>query len=273
MGFQKIDYAAWPRRPYFEHYHRDVPCWYSMTVDVDISALLPRLRGSGLRFYPSVIHGISRMVNADPALRMAMDETGAIGVYDRVDPTYTIFHKDDETFSVLWTAYQPDLRAFCQDWEADRARYGDIHTFEARPPEAGQGLFNISAVPWASFRSLHLELPEANDYLLPIFTLGRYRKENGRTAFTWGGSSTASRPGRTVRRRWAHEAPVYDRRSYGRGKDRRLPPAAAAAGPERVPGRGLVLGCPPLPGDGGDPGDGVGEHLFSPEQLPPLLCL
>ena len=44
MGFQKIDYAAWPRRPYFEHYHRDVPCWYSMTVDVDISALLPRLR-------------------------------------------------------------------------------------------------------------------------------------------------------------------------------------------------------------------------------------
>ena len=181
MGFQKIDYAAWPRRPYFEHYHRDVPCWYSMTVDVDISALLPRLRGSGLLFYPSVIHGISRMVNADPALRMAMDETGAIGVYDRVDPTYTIFHKDDETFSVLWTAYQPDLRAFCQDWEADRTRYGDIHTFEARPPEAGQGLFNISAVPWASFRSLHLELPEANDYLLPIFTLGRYRKENGRT--------------------------------------------------------------------------------------------
>ena len=152
-----------------------------MTVDVDISALLPRLRGSGLRFYPSVIHGISRMVNADPALRMAMDETGAIGVYDRVDPTYTIFHKDDETFCVLWTAYQPDLRAFCQDWEADRTRYGDIHTFEARPPEAGQGLFNISAVPWASFRSLHLELPEANDYLLPILTLGRYRKENGRT--------------------------------------------------------------------------------------------
>ena len=191
MGFQKIDYAAWPRRPYFEHYHRDVPCWYSMTVDVDISALLPRLRGSGLRFYPSVIHGISRMVNADPALRMAMDETGAIGVYDRVDPTYTIFHKDDETFSVLWTAYQPDLRAFCQDWEADRTRYGDIHTFEARPPEAGQGLFNISAVPWASFRSLHLELPEANDYLLPIFTLGRYRKENGRTLLPLAGLTGA----------------------------------------------------------------------------------
>ena len=42
MGFCRIDYDAWPRRPYFEHYHRDVPCWYSMTADVDITALLLR---------------------------------------------------------------------------------------------------------------------------------------------------------------------------------------------------------------------------------------
>ena len=45
MGFCRIDYDAWPRRPYFEHYHRDVPCWYSMTADVDITALLRQLAG------------------------------------------------------------------------------------------------------------------------------------------------------------------------------------------------------------------------------------
>ena len=78
MGFCRIDYDTWPRRPYFEHYHRDVPCWYSMTADVDITALLPRLRESGLRFYPAIIYGIARMVNADPALRTAMDGTGAL---------------------------------------------------------------------------------------------------------------------------------------------------------------------------------------------------
>ena len=54
-------------------------------------------------------------------------------------------------------------------------------TDETILPSARERLFNISAVPWTSFRSLHLELPEANDYLLPIFTLGRYREENGRT--------------------------------------------------------------------------------------------
>ncbi len=180
MGFQKIDYDTWPRRPYFEHYHRDVPCWYSMTVDVDITALLPRLRAEGLRIYPAMIYGIARMVNADPALRMDMDGTGAIGVYDRVDPTYTIFHKDDETFSVLWTAYQPDLQAFCRAWETDMARYGAVHALEARPPMTGQGLFNISAVPWVTFQGFHLELPAAKDYLLPIFTMGRYREADGR---------------------------------------------------------------------------------------------
>ena len=87
MGFCRIDYDTWPRRPYFEHYHRDVPCWYSMTADVDITALLLRLRESGLRFYPAIIYGIARMVNADPALRTAMDETGTIGIYDQADPT------------------------------------------------------------------------------------------------------------------------------------------------------------------------------------------
>ena len=55
MGFQKIDYDTWPRCPYFEHYHRDVPCWYSMTADVDITAMalqaLDRLRAGQGRLY------------------------------------------------------------------------------------------------------------------------------------------------------------------------------------------------------------------------------
>ena len=160
-----------------------------------------------------MIHGISRMVNADPALRMAMVRDGAIGVYDRVDPTYTIFHKDDETFSVLWTAYQPDLRAFCQDWEADRARYGDIHTFEARPPEADRDSSTSPPCPGPPSEVCTWSA-EANDYLLPIFTLGRYRKENGRTPVAPGHAGPPRRHGRLSRGRffnrlqaWADSAP------------------------------------------------------------------
>ena len=44
MGWTKIDRAAWAREAFFRHYHDDVPCFYSMTVSLDVT----RLRAAGL---------------------------------------------------------------------------------------------------------------------------------------------------------------------------------------------------------------------------------
>ena len=41
MSFQPVDYETWPRRPYFEHYFHNLPCTYSLTTELDITALLP----------------------------------------------------------------------------------------------------------------------------------------------------------------------------------------------------------------------------------------
>ena len=35
--------------------------------------------------------------------------------------------------------------------------------------------------PWATFEGFNLNLQDSYRYLLPIFTLGKYREENGRT--------------------------------------------------------------------------------------------
>ena len=112
---------------------------------------------------------------------MDIDAEGAVGYHDRMDPSYTIFHKESETFSSLWTAYTPDLAAFCGAWEADMAQFGTVPGPVARAPEPGQGIFNVSAVPWTSFTGFNLNLQKGYDYLPPIFTLGKYRTEHGRT--------------------------------------------------------------------------------------------
>lgn len=39
MVFEKIDRAAWDREEYFQYYFSHVPCTYSMTVKLDITAL------------------------------------------------------------------------------------------------------------------------------------------------------------------------------------------------------------------------------------------
>lgn len=180
MGLHRIDYDAWPRRAYFEHYARCVPCTYSMTANVDVTVLLPWLKERKLRFYPALIWAVSAVVNDDPALCMELDETGIPGVHDRMDPSYTVFRPESETFTSVWTAYTPSLEDFCRAWAADSARWGGAAGPAGRPPQPGQGLFNISAVPWVSFTGFNLNLQKGYDYLPPIFTVGKYRDVGGR---------------------------------------------------------------------------------------------
>lgn len=39
MAFHKIDLQGWVRKEYYDHYFSAVPCTYSMTVKLDITAL------------------------------------------------------------------------------------------------------------------------------------------------------------------------------------------------------------------------------------------
>lgn len=175
MTFTKIDRNAWPREEYFNHYFSQVPCTYSGVFKLDIT----RLRQSGQKLYPAMLYYLSTVVNRHQEFRMALDEAGEPGYYDVVHPCYTIFHKDTETFSNLWTAYTPDFDAFCAAYERDMATYGNNPGMMARP-DTPANTFPVSMIPWASFEGFNLNLQNGYDYLPPIFTMGRFYEENGR---------------------------------------------------------------------------------------------
>ena len=46
---------------------------------------------------------------------------------------------------------------------------------EPNPPA---NIFTISSIPWVNFSGFNLNLPKATDYLLPIFTTGKYFEQN-----------------------------------------------------------------------------------------------
>lgn len=174
MEFHLIDLEQWPRKEHFHHYLNQVPCFYSMTVELDVTEL--KLHGG--RFYPSMIHALAVVVNRHPEFRMALNEKGELGWFDQLSPSYTVFHPETETFSCLWTEYTPDREEFIRRYEEDLRLYGNVTAFDAKPecPPA----FNVSAIPWESFSSFHLELPRGEKYLLPIFTVGRYHQVGDR---------------------------------------------------------------------------------------------
>lgn len=175
MKFKKIDRETWERREYFEHYLEEVPCTYSMTVRIDVS----RIREKGYRFYPAMLYCLAAAVNRMEEFRTAFRAEGELGIYDTMSPCYTIFHKDTHTFSLLWTEFQDSLSAFCEKYEEDLKTYGAVHKMTAKEgiPE---NTFSVSAIPWTSFEGFHLHLPKSSNYLLPVFTMGKYVLENGR---------------------------------------------------------------------------------------------
>lgn len=174
MTFTLIDTTRWPRREHFEHYLSVVPCQYSMTTEVDIS----RLRSSGRKIYPAMLHALSTVVNRHEEFRMAFDASNRPGFYDRLHPCYTVFHKDTETFSNLWTEFDENYETFLRSYLKVQSLWGNVKRFEARP-HTPENVFPVSMIPWEHFQGFHLHLPKADRYFFPIFTLGKYREQNG----------------------------------------------------------------------------------------------
>lgn len=169
MRYTEIDLEHWARKEYFLHYWKDVPCTYSMTVKLDITSL----RQKGLKLYPSMLYCLTRAVNRWEPFRTACRPDGKLVVYDSMSPCYTVFHKDSETFSNLWTEFAEDYGEFCRRYAEDAARFGSVHAMTAKP-DVPENSFTVSMLPWTSFEGFHLNVNDYR-YLLPIFTIGQYQ--------------------------------------------------------------------------------------------------
>ena len=60
MEFQIMDLETWPRRETFLHFLEEVPCTYSITVELDITRLWRETRGIGL--FPALLYGDRKSV-------------------------------------------------------------------------------------------------------------------------------------------------------------------------------------------------------------------
>jgi chloramphenicol O-acetyltransferase type A len=177
MTFQLIDLPNWKRKEYFDYYFTEVPCSYSITVNVDISTLLISIKQKNIKLYPCIIYLLTSVVNKHEEFRTALDETGALGIFDVMHPSYTVFSKDTETFTNIWTPYNPSFTAFYDHFQEDIAQYGSAKQFIGKP-HPPTNVITISSIPWVTFTGFNLNIPKASDYLLPIFTTGKYFEQN-----------------------------------------------------------------------------------------------
>lgn len=149
-----------------------------MDVDIDVTKMVKRCRKLELRFYPAMIYAVMRAVNDNEAFRMAVDENGDLGYYDVCHPSYTIFHKDDKTFSDIWTAYDEDFSRFYSAAVKDMEDYKDVKGIKAkqgRPDAFYTGvLYSMGNI----FLALAMIRQVREEWYFPVITFGKYKKSD-----------------------------------------------------------------------------------------------
>ncbi|MCR1877280.1 type A chloramphenicol O-acetyltransferase [Paraclostridium bifermentans] len=174
MSFKSINKETWNRKEYFEHYFSEVPCTYSMTVKLDIT----KIKNSNKKIYPTMLYFITKVVNNHSEFRTAFNMNGELGIFDEMIPCYTVFNQDTEIFTNIWTEYSDDYDAFCKSYEKDIELFSSVKGMIAKP-NIPPNHFPVSMIPWTTFEGFNLNLQKGYNYLLPIFTMGKYSEING----------------------------------------------------------------------------------------------
>ena len=174
MSFKSINKETWARKEYFEHYFSEVPCTYSMTVKLDIT----KIKNSNKKIYPTMLYFITKVVNNHSEFRTAFNMDGELGAFDEMLPCYTVFNQDTEIFTNIWTEYSDDYDAFCKSYEKDIELFSSVKGMIAKP-NIPPNHFPVSMIPWTTFEGFNLNLQKGYNYLLPIFTMGKYSEING----------------------------------------------------------------------------------------------
>lgn len=181
INYKVIDKETYYRKGVFDHFSRDCKCSISMTAKLEVEKLVSYSKKTNTKFYINFLYILSHVLNSRKDYRMGyLWKTDTLICYDVINPTQYVFHEDTETCTPVYTKYFEDYDRFyteaCKDLQAAKKTRSYNLDMENHP-----NWFDASYIPWISYDSLHIELPDGYLFFSPIVNWGKYRKENDKT--------------------------------------------------------------------------------------------
>lgn len=174
MNYKKIDIEGWERRELFRLYTTDLKIVMNMTVDIDVAPVLNYVRARGMRFYPTMIWIVSKIINSHEEFRYTLRENGELWCWDSVSPSYTDFNPKTGKFVKFTTEYSDDLDEFYARAVSDCERHRWESGFIPNQPE---NFFDISCLPWTKYKSFDLHVSgDSNARMFPVVIWGKYEE-------------------------------------------------------------------------------------------------
>ncbi len=91
-----------------------------------------KIKRNNIKLYPILIYMTSKIINKHEELRTSFDEKGNLGYWESMSPSFTIFHKDNESFSNIWTEYSDDFKTFYNNCLQDIEKHSDVKKLFAK---------------------------------------------------------------------------------------------------------------------------------------------
>ncbi len=180
MNYKIIDKETYYRKDVFRHFSQDCKCSTSMTAKIDVTNLVAYSKKNGTKFYINFLYILSKVLNSRDDYKMKyLQQKDELICYDVINPTQYIFHEDTETCTPVYTAYYENYEKFYAAALNDVEEAKKTHKYgldTANHPN----WFDASYIPWISYDSLNIELPDGNLFFAPIINWGKYREENSR---------------------------------------------------------------------------------------------
>ena len=171
-----IDMKRWERREHFAYYTDVLKTSYHMNVDVEITSFYKWVKKNEYRFFPSFLYVIMTAVNRNREFRMAYRE-GVLGFYKICHPSYTIFHKDDCTFSDIWSEYDEDFCRFYENCIDDMEKYKDVKGVKTKPGRP-DNFCPVSCAPWVTFTGFGHDTAGASKMYFPVINFGKFYEKD-----------------------------------------------------------------------------------------------
>lgn len=176
IEFEPINMENWERREHFIYYTDILKTSYHMNVDVEITAFYNWTRKHQYRFFPSFLYVVMTAVNRNKEFRMAYKD-GVLGFYRECHPSYTIFHKDDCTFSDIWSEYDPDFEKFYSNCIQDMEKYKDVKGVKTKPGRP-DNFCPVSCAPWVTFTGFGHDTSGPSKMYFPVINFGKFYEKD-----------------------------------------------------------------------------------------------
>ena len=173
MTRKYIDMTKYPRLDHFRHFlTMQQPC-VSITVQIDITDWLSRLKASGCPFFLSFQYAVVRAANRIPEFRQRIVDDKIVE-YDYCNPSYIVSLPDDTYRYCNVNVNQP----FAQYLKESRVKQDAALHSEHLEEEEGDvlGLLFISCVPWFNYTEAMMPYP-GGSFSNPSFCWGGYKTE------------------------------------------------------------------------------------------------